>query len=114
MNLNDEYPLYAAASATGIRVFAADLIDLGTPGQHTYVNHTEEGQAVLDAARAGLEFVGTAVDNHMIAGVAGYALNGALARHPELADLQDEYFNEKGHEFMSATADECIGNSVEN
>ena len=33
-------------------VIAADLIDLGTPGQHTYVNHTEEGQAVLDAARA--------------------------------------------------------------
>ncbi|MDN5723737.1 MAG: lipase family protein, partial [Corynebacterium sp.] len=165
MNFNYEYPFYAAASAMGIRVIAADLIDLGTPGQHTYVNHTEEGQAVLDAARAGVEFVGAAadspigfygysqgggaaagaadhaatyapelnvkgtfagappadllevvkaVDNHMIAGVAGYALNGALARHPELADLQDEYFNEKGHEFMAATADECIGNSVEN
>lgn len=162
MNLNYEYPFYAAASAMGIRVIVTDLIGLGTPGQHTYVNHTEEGHAAPDAARAGLAFAdvpadspiafygysqgggaaagaaehaasyapelnvkGTfagappadllsvvdAVDNHMITGVIGYTLNGALARHRELAGLQDMYFNDKGREFMAATADECIGNS---
>ena len=40
-------PFYAAASAMGIRVIVTDLIGLGTPGQHTYVNHTEEGHAAL-------------------------------------------------------------------
>lgn len=162
-NLNYEYPFYAAASALGYRVIVADLIGLGTPGQHTYVNHTEEGHAMLDAARAGLAFAGAsadapiaffgysqgggaaagaaehaatyapelnikgtfagappasldavagAIDNHMISGVLGYALNGALARHPELASLEDEYFNEEGKRYLASTADECIGNSV--
>ncbi len=165
VNLNYEYPFYAAASAMGYRVIVADLIGLGTPGQHTYVNHTEEGHAVLDAARAGLAFSGApedspvafygysqgggaaagaaehaasyapelnvkgtfagappasldavagAIDNHMIEGVLGYALNGALARHPELASLQDEYFNDEGKRYMASTANECIGNSVAN
>lgn len=164
-NINYEYPFYAMASAMGYRVIVADLIGLGTPGQHTYVNHTEEGHAVLDAARAGLAFVGApadspvafygysqgggaaagaaehaatyapelnikgtfagappasldavagAIDSHMITGVLGYALNGALARHPELAELQDVYFNEEGKRFLASTADECIGNSVVN
>jgi hypothetical protein len=165
VNLNYEYPFYAAASAMGYRVIVADLIGLGTPGQHTYVNHTEEGHAVLDAARAGLahsgapadspvafygysqgggaaagaaehaasyapelnvkgtfagappadlESVAGAIDQHAITGVLGYALNGAMARHPELAPLQDEYFNAEGKRFMASTADECIGNSVFN
>jgi hypothetical protein len=163
VNLNYEYPFYAITSALGMRVVVADLIGLGTPGQHTYVNHTEEGHAALDAARAGLAFAGApadspigffgysqgggaaagaaehaasyapelnvkgtfagappadlisvagAIDSHMISGVLGYALNGALARHPELAPLQDKYFNDKGKQYMASTADECIGNSV--
>ncbi|MGO3027227.1 lipase family protein, partial [Corynebacterium variabile] len=154
-----------AASALGIRVIAAVLIGLGTPGQHTYVNHTEEGHATLDAARAGLAFSGVpadspvafygysqgggaaagaaelvasyapelsvkgtfagappsdllevvkAVDNHMIAGVAGYAVNGALTRYPELGPLMDRYLNDEGKRYLAAAADECIGQSVEN
>ncbi|HAJ52496.1 MAG TPA: lipase [Corynebacterium variabile] len=165
INVNYEYPFYAMASAAGYRVVVTDYIGLGTPGQHTYVNHTEEAHAVLDAARAGLAFAGAAadspvalfgysqgggatagaaelaasyapelnvkgtfagappasldavagaIDNHMIEGVLGYALNGALARHPELASLQDEYFNDEGKRYMASTANECIGNSVAN
>ncbi|WP_010121548.1 lipase family protein [Corynebacterium nuruki] len=159
INLDYEYPFYAAAAAMGVRVVVADLIGLGTPGQHTYVNHTEEGHAALDAARAAVpagfpvafygysqgggasagaaELAGTyapelnvkgtfagappsdlisvteALDNHLIGGVLGYALNGALARHAELRPLMDRYLNDKGKEFLASTADECIGNSVQ-
>lgn len=163
VNLNYEYPFYAAASALGVRVIVADLIGLGTPGQHTYANHTEEGHAVLDAARAGLAFSGApadspvafagysqgggaaagaaelagtyapdlnvkgtfagappadidsvvgAIDRHMIDGVLGYALNGVIARNPELASLSDRYFNDEGKRYLAATADECIVNSA--
>lgn len=165
VNLNYEYPFFAAASALGYRVIVADLIGLGTPGQHTYANHTEEAHAVLDATRAGLAFAkapanspvafygysqgggaaaaaaehaasyapelnvkGTfagappadlesvegAIDDHVISGALGYAFNGAISRHPELASLPDEYFNDEGKQFLKATADECIINSVDN
>ncbi|HIW91407.1 MAG TPA: lipase family protein [Candidatus Corynebacterium avicola] len=163
VNLNYEYPFHAAASAMGMNVIVVDLIGLGTPGQHTYVNHLEEGTATLDGARAGLTQLGLPqdsplgffgysqgggasaaaaeraqdyapelnvkgtfagappadltevvdyVDDHAITGVIGFALNGALARHPELAGLQDEYFNEKGKRFMEDTKDRCIGDVV--
>nr|WP_227590372.1 lipase family protein [Corynebacterium glyciniphilum] len=163
VNLNYEYPFHAAASALGMNVVVVDLIGLGTPGQHTYVNNPEQGQATLDAARAGLSQLGLpsdspvgffgysqgggsaasaaemassyapelnvkgtfagappadllevvdAVDRHAITGVLGYALNGAMERHPELASLQDEYFNDRGKEFLADTKDRCIGDSV--
>ncbi|WP_312899380.1 lipase family protein [Corynebacterium variabile] len=50
----------------------------------------------------------------MIAGVAGYAVNGALTRYPELGPLMDRYPNDEGKRYLAATADECIGQSVEN
>lgn len=36
----------------GFRVVMPDYIGLGTPGIHTYVNRVEQGNAVVDAARA--------------------------------------------------------------
>ncbi|HIW91692.1 MAG TPA: lipase family protein [Candidatus Corynebacterium avicola] len=158
VNLNYEYPFYAMASAAGYRVVVTDYIGLGTPGQHTYVNHTEEGHAVLDAARAGLAFadapadspvaffgysqgggavagaaelassyapelnlkgvfagappanledVTDTVDGSMGGNVLGFALNGALARNPELTPLADKYFNDEGKAFLYETAAEC-------
>lgn len=159
-NINYEYPFYAMASAQGFRVIVTDYIGLGTPGQHTYVNHTEEGHAVLDAARAGLAFAGAApdspvaffgysqgggasagaaelassyapelnlvgtfagappadllavtdtVDGSLSGGkVVGFALNGAIARHPELAEVEDRYFNEAGREFLAETKESCL------
>lgn len=50
----------------------------------------------------------------MIAGVAGYAVNGVLTRYPELGPLMDRYLNDEGKRYLAATADECIGQSVEN
>ncbi|MGP5614618.1 lipase family protein [Corynebacterium variabile] len=158
INVNYEYPFYAMASAAGYRVVVTDYIGLGTPGQHTYVNHTEEAHAVLDAARAGLAFAGAAadspvalfgysqgggatagaaelaasyapelnfkgvfagappanlqdvtdtVDGSMGGNVLGFALNGAIARNPELAGLADMYFNDEGKAFLAETADQC-------
>ncbi|WP_257161816.1 lipase family protein [Corynebacterium cystitidis] len=52
LGTNYEMGFYQAASLLGMRVVVTDYIGLGTPGQHTYVLHTEEGHAVLDAARA--------------------------------------------------------------
>lgn len=52
VNLNYEIPLYQAAALHGARVVVTDYIGLGTAGPHTYVHHTEEAHAVLDAARA--------------------------------------------------------------
>ncbi|WP_312775577.1 lipase family protein [Corynebacterium variabile] len=158
INVNYEYPFYALASAAGYRVIVPDYIGLGTPGQHTYVNHTEEAHAVLDVARAGLSFAGApadspvaffgysqgggatagaaelaasyapelnlkgvfsgappanledvtdTVDGSMGGTVLGFALNGAIARNPELAPLVDGYFNDEGKAFLAETADQC-------
>ncbi|WP_417289291.1 lipase family protein [Corynebacterium variabile] len=158
INVNYEYPFYAMASAAGYRVVVTDYIGLGTPGQHTYVNHTEEAHAVLDAARTGLTFAGApadspvaffgysqgggatagaaelaasyapelnlkgvfagappanlqdvtdTVDGSMGGNVLGFALNGAIARNPELAGLADTYFNDEGKAFLAETADQC-------
>ncbi len=105
-------PFYAAASAMGVRVIVTGLIGLGTPGQHTYVNHTEEGHAALDAARAGLAFADAPADSPIAfyeysrgGGAAAGAAEHAASYAPELASLQDRYFNDKGHE--------CIGDPVE-
>ena len=42
----------------GFRVVVTDYIGLGAPGVHTYVNRVDQGQTVLDAARAGLMVAG--------------------------------------------------------
>ncbi|MHA2789838.1 lipase family protein [Corynebacterium sp. S7] len=52
LGTNYESPFYSAASLLGMRIVVTDYIGLGTPGEHTYVLHTEEAHAVLDAARA--------------------------------------------------------------
>lgn len=38
----------------GFRVFQTDYIGLGTPGIHTYLNRVEQGNAMMDGARAAL------------------------------------------------------------
>ena len=75
INLNYEYPFHAAASALGMNVVVVDLIGLGTPGQHTYVNHLEEGTAALDGARAALSHLGLPEDSPI--GFFGYSQGGA-------------------------------------
>lgn len=78
-NPNFELGLYYAASMYGMRVVVTDYIGLGTPGVHTYVNHREEGHAVLDAARA-------VVPDGDPVGFFGYSQGGgAVAAAAELA-----------------------------
>lgn len=63
LGVNYELPIAYLAAASGARVILSDYIGLGTPGPHTYVNHEEEGNAVLDAARAGLAAAGVPSDS---------------------------------------------------
>ncbi|AWB82634.1 lipase [Corynebacterium yudongzhengii] len=52
INVNYEVPLPQMAALGGVRAVVTDYVGLGTDGPHTYVHHTEEAHAVLDAARA--------------------------------------------------------------
>lgn len=77
VNINYEAPAQLEALRSGIRVVVTDYIGLGMPGHHTYVNHTEEGRAVLDAARAALKFAGAPADAPV--GLYGYSQGGGAA-----------------------------------
>lgn len=90
VNVNYEYQLHQAAAAYGIRVVVPDLIGLGTPGHHSYVNHIEEAHAVLDAARATVP-AGDPV------GFAGYSQGGgAAAAAAEYAGIYAPELNVRG------------------
>lgn len=47
----------------GFRVVVSDYIGLGAPGVHTYANRVDQGQTILDAARAGLAIDGLPADS---------------------------------------------------
>ncbi|MBJ7290679.1 MAG: lipase [Williamsia sp.] len=68
----------------GYRVLMTDYIGLGTPGVHTYVNRVEEGHAVLDGARAALNYGKLPADSPV--GFWGYSQGGgATASAAEMA-----------------------------
>lgn len=69
----------------GLRVVVADYIGLGAPGTHTYANRLDQGQAMLDAARAGLAIDGLPGDSPVA--FWGYSQGGgAVASAAELAE----------------------------
>ena len=87
---NYESVHHQAAALMGMRVVVSDLIGLGTPGAHTYVLHTEEGHALIDAARA------TTQPHHPV-GFWGYSQGGgASAAAAELAPTYAPELNVKG------------------
>lgn len=97
--MNYELPFAQAAAAMGMRVVFTDYIGLGTPGQHTYVLHDEEANAVLDAARA-------AVPDGAPVGLFGYSQGGGATA--AAAEKQAEYapeLNIKGVYSGAAPAD---------
>lgn len=95
VNINYEAPAQLEALRSGIRVVVTDYIGLGTAGHHTYVNHTEEGRAVLDAARAALKFAGAPADAPV--GLYGYSQGGgAAASAAEQAGTYAPELNIKG------------------
>ena len=77
INASYEYSFYMMALRHGARVIVADLIGLGMPGHHTYVNHIEEAHALLDAARSGLELAHAPKDAPI--GFAGYSQGGGAS-----------------------------------
>lgn len=77
INASYEYSFYMMALRRGARVIVADLIGLGMPGHHTYVNHIEEAHALLDAARSGLELAHAPKDAPI--GFAGYSQGGGAS-----------------------------------
>ncbi|MFC3850702.1 lipase family protein [Corynebacterium hansenii] len=68
----------------GFRVVVSDYIGLGAPGVHTYANRLDQGQTLLDAARAGLAIDGLPADSPIA--FWGYSQGGgATASAAELA-----------------------------
>ena len=61
----------------GFRVFQTDYIGLGTPGEHSYLNRVEQGNAMIDGARAALR-VGSTGPRTPIA-FWGYSQGGAAS-----------------------------------
>ena len=97
----------------GFRVVVSDYIGLGAPGVHTYANRLDQGQTLLDAARADLSQVLDRIDGNMIMGAIGYAVNGLLASEPQLRPLMDEIASPYGRRILSELEQDCIGDSVE-
>lgn len=95
LNMNYEYAFYQYAAQQGVRVVTTDLVGLGTPGHHSYVNHIEEAHAVLDAARATLRHVHAPANAPV--GFAGYSQGGgAAAAAAEYAATYAPELNVKG------------------
>ncbi len=68
----------------GFRVVVSDYIGLGAPGVHTYANRLDQGQTILDAARAGLAIDGLPADSPVA--FWGYSQGGgAVAAAVEMA-----------------------------
>lgn len=61
---------------------------------------------------ASLEATATAIDSGALAGVMGYTLNGMLQSNPEIRPALEEVFNERGWEFVQASANECVWDSL--
>lgn len=85
--LGYEVPFIYGLLTKGIGVVVTDYVGLGTPGRlHTYVNRVDQGNAVLDAARAALKVPGASVNAQSPVGVYGYSQGGgAAASAAELA-----------------------------
>lgn len=83
------------ASALGMRVVITDYIGMGTPGVHTYMNRVDQGNAVIDAARAALSHAGLPADSPV--GFLGYSQGGgAAASATELVGSYAPELNLKG------------------
>ncbi|QCX28125.1 lipase family protein [Nocardioides jishulii] len=81
----------------GVAVVVTDYVGLGTPGVHTYMNRIDQGNAVLDAARAALALPGTSLTKRSGIGLYGYSQGGGAAgAAAELAPTYAPELNLKG------------------
>lgn len=77
LGLNYESDVYELFALQGMRVVVIDYIGLGTPGVHTYLNRKEQGQAMIDGARAALNIAGVPADSPVA--FYGYSQGGGAA-----------------------------------
>lgn len=48
------------------------------------------------------------IDGTAIAGLIGYALNSMIHANPEMNEMIEQYFNDRGKALLAATADQCV------
>lgn len=61
---------------------------------------------------ADLAVTADGIDNMVLAGAMGYAINGILYAYPEIRPELDKQLNDKGREVLRQTADECLPQSL--
>jgi hypothetical protein len=89
LGMGTEYESISVASALATKrpVVVIDYMGLGTEGPHSYLNRTEEGRSVLDAARAVQQIDGGVIDKDTKLQLRGYSQGGqATASALELAE----------------------------
>ena len=106
--------------------------DIGSAPRTVFAGYSQGGGAVAAAAELHPQYapevnlVGTAagspvadllatleqIDGTAIAGVIGYALNSLYGAYPEMDPLLDAYLNDQGRAMLSATSDQCIGETA--
>ncbi|MBO9532924.1 MAG: alpha/beta hydrolase [Solirubrobacteraceae bacterium] len=85
-----EIPGINALVDAGVGVVVTDYIGLGTTDRiHTYVDRVDQGNAVLDAARAAVKVQGASVTTASPVGLYGYSQGGGAAA--SAAELQPTY-----------------------
>ncbi|GAC47564.1 putative lipase [Gordonia aichiensis NBRC 108223] len=84
----------------GYGVVSTDYIGLGTPGDHTFAMRVDQGDAVIDAARAALQLPG--VNPHTKVALAGYSQGGAATA--AAAELIDRYAPELARQVVGIYA----------
>ncbi|MBO9534521.1 MAG: alpha/beta hydrolase [Solirubrobacteraceae bacterium] len=85
-----EIPGINAILDAGVAVVVTDYIGLGTTDRlHTYVDRVDQGNAVLDAARAALKVQGASVTTASPVGLYGYSQGGGATA--AAAELQPSY-----------------------
>ncbi|MEX3504225.1 lipase family protein [Corynebacterium sp. LK2510] len=73
----------------GVRVVVTDLIGMGTPGMHTYMNRDDQAHAMLDAARAVRTMVQARGETFGTVGLYGHSQGGGSAA--AAAEAQPSY-----------------------
>ncbi|MDN8576909.1 alpha/beta fold hydrolase [Corynebacterium sanguinis] len=87
VNLEGNYDMMYASQ--GVRVVVTDLIGMGTPGLHTYMNRKDQAHAMLDAARAARELVESRGGQFGKVAVYGHSQGGGASA--AAAEAQPEY-----------------------
>ncbi|WP_019193966.1 lipase family protein [Corynebacterium timonense] len=87
VNLEGLYDMMFANQ--GVRVVVTDLIGMGTPGTHTYMNRLDQAHAMLDAARAARNLVESRGETFGAVGLYGHSQGGGAST--AAAEAQPEY-----------------------